>query len=164
MAEHDDDGTPPYTDLSGAFRGPGTRYIQAAEHEALRNRVHQVSNEVNAELGKLQSRTAVLEQRANDAEKRDARVDNSLETLRRECEERAHDTRKYAATLVDGAKTEARNMVDQLASTLAQARQDEREDRRAEASATMWRIGLMVVGLQFAAGAVITIGIAIWKH
>jgi seryl-tRNA synthetase len=161
MAEHDDGRIPPpFEDLTPSFRGPGRRYITAAEHEALRNRVHQVSNDINAELGKQQSRISVLERRADDEKEHRAQADKRLEELRRECEERAVDTRKYAATLVESAREEGQRMVDQLAKSWADSRKDEREDRRAEASTAMWRIALMVGGLQFLIGLAFTV----WKR
>lgn len=161
MAEYDDEReSPPDDHAAPPIRGQGQRAITAAEHEALRNRVHKVSNDINAELGKHQSRISVLERRADDEEKQRARADERLDDLRRECEERAVDTRKYAATLVDGARTEGRTMVDQLARSWADSRKEEREDRQAEANAAMWRIGLLVVTLT----ALVQFGFSLWKH
>ena len=174
MAEHDDNRVPPDRSLYETFHPADLRPVSVREHEQLRKRVHDVSNTTTALIGQQHTDIRVLQRDVEDARKRIESHDALLAAierhkheehtrLRAEMEER--ETRATAAAIAAGrdARKYASTLVEALKDELKEWRHEEKQERQQESNAAIARAAIWATVASAGVGAVVAIGIAIWK-
>lgn len=139
------------------------RHVTAQEHEALRKRVHDVSDIVHTAMGQQKTDIALLQQEVGrhgdqidrvEADIRDVERKKTVdhELLRQEIKREGVDARKYAHAIVTEFKQE-----------LVAIRKEEKDDRRSETNTAINRAALIVGAVTGTVSILVAVVVAIYK-